>query len=162
MLAAALPAVPLLDQRRLVPLEVFDAPHVSRIPLNSSVPRITAVAFLARHTSRIGTCPPYLHTFLWPLSPQTVYQRLQIGGHVPLEGQRIVRIIIEECSSLPEHYPGYRKDLLDLVTDILALERQRAWQNIAIQKKTLDAFDAAAEHFLHKSKATGSASGESQ
>ena len=53
------------------------------------------------------------------------------GDHVPLEGQRIVRIILEECSSLPEHYPGYRKDLLDLVTDILALERQRAWQNIA-------------------------------
>ena len=81
---------------------------------------------------------------------------------MPLEGQRIVRIIIEECSSLPEHYSGYRKDLLDLVTDILALERQHAWQNIEIQKKTLDAFDAAAQRFLRKSKPAQSASGEPQ
>ena len=32
MLAAALPAVPLLDQLRLVSLEAFDAPHVPRVP----------------------------------------------------------------------------------------------------------------------------------
>jgi hypothetical protein len=55
---------------------------------------------------------------------------------------------MEECSNLGEHYPGYRKDVLDVVTDILALERQRAWQNISIQKKIGDKIEAAGEHFV--------------
>ena len=72
---------------------------------------------------------------------------------MPLDGQRVVRILLEECSNLSEQYPGYRKDVLDVVTDILALERQRAWQNISIQKKIVDKIEAAGNHFARRKPA---------
>ena len=75
MLAAALPAIPLLDQLRLVSFEAFDAPHVPRIPLTPRILRIAAVALLARHSSCIGTCPSYLHTFSWIFSPRHANRR---------------------------------------------------------------------------------------
>lgn len=72
---------------------------------------------------------------------------------MPLDGQRVVRIIVEECSNLSEQYPGYRKDVLDVVTDILALERQSAWQNISIQKRIGDKIEAAGAHFMRRKPA---------
>ena len=75
LLAAALPPVPLLDQLRLVPFQAFDAPHVARVPLRPRGLRIAAVALLARHTSRIGTCSPYLHTFSWIFRPGPANRR---------------------------------------------------------------------------------------
>ena len=38
--------------------------------------RTTTVALLARHASRIGTCPSYLHTFSWIFSPRPGNRRL--------------------------------------------------------------------------------------
>ena len=71
VLAAALPAVPILDQLRLVPFEAFDAPHVPRVPLTPGSLRIAAVArLLARHASCIGTSPPQLHTISSIFSPR--------------------------------------------------------------------------------------------
>ena len=75
MLAAALPAISILDQLRLVSLEAFDAPHVPRVPLRPRILRVATVALLARHTSRIGTCPSYLHTFSWVFSPRPANRR---------------------------------------------------------------------------------------
>ena len=77
---------------------------------------------------------------------------------MPLDGQRVVRILMEESSRLPEQYRGYRKDMLDLLTDILALERQHLWQDIRIQKQIVDRIEAAGEFLRRKQKpATGRA-----
>ena len=75
MLATALPVIPILDQLRLVSFEAFDAPHVPRVPLTSRSARIVAVVLLARHTSRIGTRPPHLHTISWIFSPRPANRR---------------------------------------------------------------------------------------
>ena len=72
---------------------------------------------------------------------------------MPLDGQRVVQIIMEECAKLPEPYSGYRKDVRDVITDILALERQHGWQSIPIQKRIIDKFDAAGELLLRKQAA---------
>ena len=69
---------------------------------------------------------------------------------------------MEECSRLPELYGGYREDVLDLLTDILALERQRVWQNISIQKKIVDKIEAAGEHLRRKQKLASSKDGATQ
>ena len=75
MLATALPVIPILDQLRLVSFEAFDAPHVPRVPLTPRSARVVAVVLLARHTSRIGTRPPHLHTFSWIFSPRPANRR---------------------------------------------------------------------------------------
>ena len=75
MLAAALPVIPLLDQLRLVLFEAFDAPHVLWIPLRPRTLRTVVVIALARHTSRIGTSPPYLHTISWIFSARPANRR---------------------------------------------------------------------------------------
>ena len=68
-------SIPLLDQLRLLSFEAFDAPHVPRVPLTRRSVRIVAVVLLARHTSRIGTRPPHLHTFSWIFSPRPANRR---------------------------------------------------------------------------------------
>ena len=68
-------AAPILDQLRLVSFEAFDAPHVPRVPLTPRSARVVAVVLLARHTSRIGTRPPHLHTFSWIFSPRPANRR---------------------------------------------------------------------------------------
>ena len=79
---------------------------------------------------------------------------------MPLDGNRVVQIIMEECAKLPEQYPGYHKDVRDVITDVLALERQHGWQNIPIQKRIADKLDAAGEVLLRKRRAKGVGLGE--
>lgn len=69
---------------------------------------------------------------------------------------------MEECAQLSEPYTGYRKDVRDLITDILALERQHGWQNIPIQKRIIDKFDAAGQLLLRKQVAKDSGSGDNR
>ena len=49
--------------------------HVPRVSLRPRTLRTAAVIALARHTSRIGTRPPYLHTFSWIFSPRPANRR---------------------------------------------------------------------------------------
>ena len=84
MLATALPVIPILDQLRLVSFEAFDAPHVPRVPLTPRSARIVAVVLLARHTSRIGTRPPHLHTISWIFSPRPANRRQEFVDCVPV------------------------------------------------------------------------------
>ena len=64
---------------------------------------------------------------------------------MPLNGQKITRIIIDECEVIEERYEGYKDDLLELVTDIIAAERDHRVQGTNIQQKITDSCYAAAD-----------------
>ena len=81
---------------------------------------------------------------------------------MPLDGQRVVRILMEECSRLPERYAGYRGDVFELLTDILALERQQAWPQTEIQRQIIDKIEAAGAHLRRKQKLVDGRPGETE
>ncbi|MCY4555156.1 MAG: hypothetical protein OXF79_01935 [Chloroflexi bacterium] len=81
---------------------------------------------------------------------------------MPLNDRRIIRIIMEECSELEERCEGYTNEIVEVVAEILAREREHRVSATSIQKKVNDQCDAAGQ-FLAKerSKAKQSASASS-
>jgi hypothetical protein len=45
---------------------------------------------------------------------------------VAYNDQKIVNILLKQCESLEERCPGYRKEMLSLVAEVLNLEREHA------------------------------------
>ena len=69
---------------------------------------------------------------------------------MPLNEQKILRIIFNECESIEERYDGYRDDLVILIADIITDERQHRVQGTNIQQKINDKCNAAGDYLARK------------
>ena len=70
---------------------------------------------------------------------------------MPLNDRKILNIILNECKSIEERCDGYMEELLEVITEIIAVERQHRVQGTHIQKKINDKCNAAAD-FLAKNR----------
>ena len=69
---------------------------------------------------------------------------------MPLNDRKIISIILEQCSGLEERYGGYRRELVDLISDIFQLERSHRVKATNIQKKINQKFSAAARFLAQR------------
>ena len=70
---------------------------------------------------------------------------------MPLNELKIITIILDECESIEERCNGYREELVETITEILALERQHRVQPTNIQQKVSDKCNAAG-NFLARTR----------
>lgn len=61
---------------------------------------------------------------------------------MPLTGKKIISILLEEAEKVDERCRGYRKEIVELMADIVDLERQHRVQGINIQQKIGDKCNA--------------------
>ena len=70
---------------------------------------------------------------------------------MPLNELKTITIIFDECESIEDRCDGYREELVETITEILALERQHLVQGTNIQQKISDKCNAAGD-FLTKNR----------
>ena len=70
---------------------------------------------------------------------------------MPLNDRKIITIILDECESIQERCDGYREELVETITEIIALERQHRVQGTNIQQKINDKCNAAG-NFLARTR----------
>ena len=70
---------------------------------------------------------------------------------MPLNDRKIITIILDECESIQERCGGYREELIETITEIIALERQHRVQGTNIQQKINDKCSAAG-NFLARTR----------
>ena len=63
---------------------------------------------------------------------------------MPLNDRKIISIILEQCAEIEERCDGYSEEILEVVTDILELERGHRVSATNIQKKINDKCNAVA------------------
>ena len=63
---------------------------------------------------------------------------------MPLNDRKIISIILEQCAEIEERCDGYSEEILEVVTDILELERGHRVSATKIQKKINDKCNAVA------------------
>jgi len=63
---------------------------------------------------------------------------------MPLNDKKIISIILEQCSEIDERCEGYRKEMIEVISDILECERNHRVSATNIQKKINDKFNASA------------------
>jgi len=68
--------------------------------------------------------------------------------------KKIVRTIIKECQGLEDRCPGYRSAILELITDILSIERRHQVSATRVQQKVNDKFKATGQ-WLTKAREEG-------
>lgn len=73
---------------------------------------------------------------------------------MPLTPQRTVSIILEQCGEAEERCPGYRRELVNLIGEILTLERQNRVSRISIQKKINEKFNATGRFLWRRTRDT--------
>jgi hypothetical protein len=62
---------------------------------------------------------------------------------MPLNEKKIISMILEQCQGVEERCEGYRKEILDVVSDILVYERQHRTLGTNIQQKISDKCNVA-------------------
>lgn len=62
---------------------------------------------------------------------------------MPLNDRKIISIILDECNSVDERCKGYRKELVQVISDIITAERQHRVQYTNVQQKINDKCNAA-------------------
>lgn len=70
---------------------------------------------------------------------------------MPLNDRKIIDIILNECNAIDERCKGYRKELVQVISDIITAERQHRIQATNVQQRISDKCNAAA-HFLAESR----------
>lgn len=61
---------------------------------------------------------------------------------MPLPSQRVLRIILEECGSCDERFPGYQQELIETLSEIIQLERDHRVQGMNIRQRIADKIGA--------------------
>jgi len=64
---------------------------------------------------------------------------------MPLNEKKIIAMILAQCDHIEERCPGYRKEILEVVSEILLLERQHRTQGTNIQQKIGDRCNVAGQ-----------------
>ena len=63
---------------------------------------------------------------------------------MPLNQQKIIKIILEERESIEERCDGYKEELTEVIAEILQYESAHRVSRMDIQKKINDKFSAVA------------------
>ena len=63
---------------------------------------------------------------------------------MPLNDKKIISIILEQCSRIEERCAGYRKEIIEVISEILEYERSHRISATNIQKKINDKCNATA------------------
>ena len=58
-----------------------------------------------------------------------------------INDRKIVTTILAECATIDQRCPGYREAIVDLIGDILRIERQHKVTATQVRKKVNDAFN---------------------
>jgi hypothetical protein len=61
---------------------------------------------------------------------------------MPLASKRVLNIILEECKTRQERFPGYRDELIQTLSEIIQLERDHRVQGINIRQRIADKIGA--------------------
>ncbi len=61
---------------------------------------------------------------------------------MPLNEKKVINLILDECNNIEERCKGYRKELVNVITEILTAERQHRVQGTNIQQKINDKCNA--------------------
>lgn len=69
---------------------------------------------------------------------------------MPLNDRKIITIILDECESIQERCDGYREELVETITEIIALEREHRIQGTNIQQRISDKCNAAGDFLAKK------------
>jgi hypothetical protein len=69
---------------------------------------------------------------------------------MPLNERKIISIILDECQRIEERCDGYRKELVEVVTDIIIAEQQHHVQGTNIQQKINDKCNATGRFLAEK------------
>ena len=69
---------------------------------------------------------------------------------MPLNDRKIISIILEQCAEIEERCDGYSEEILEVVTDILELERGHRVSATDIQKKINDKCSAVARFLAER------------
>lgn len=64
---------------------------------------------------------------------------------MPLNERKIISIILEECKKVPQRSNGYRRVIIDTLSDIIQAERQHRVQGTNIQQRINDKCRAAGQ-----------------
>lgn len=75
---------------------------------------------------------------------------------MPLNERKIISIILEHCKELPERCGGYRKAIIETITDIIQAERLHRVQGTNIQQRVNDKCNATAQYLVSQQKSTRS------
>lgn len=75
---------------------------------------------------------------------------------MPLNDRKIISIILEQGAEIEERCKGYRKEIIDVISEILESERRHRVSATNIQKKVNEKCNAAAHFFVRqRSEETG-------
>ena len=69
---------------------------------------------------------------------------------MPLNEQKIIKIILEECKSIEERCDGYQEVLVEAISEIITAERQHRVQGTNIQQKINDKCNATGQFLAEK------------
>ena len=69
---------------------------------------------------------------------------------MPLNDRKIITIILDECQSIQERCDGYREELVETITEIMALETEHRIQGTNIQQRISDKCTAAGDFLAKK------------
>ncbi len=69
---------------------------------------------------------------------------------MPLNDKKIISIILEQGQGVPERCQGYREEIIEVISEIIAYERSHRVEATNIQKKINDKCDAAARFLTEK------------
>lgn len=78
---------------------------------------------------------------------------------MPLNERKIINILLDECKTLEERCAGYRKELIEVIADIITVERQHRVQGTNIQQRISDKCNATGR-FLAGKRGEAQAAGE--
>ena len=62
---------------------------------------------------------------------------------MPLNDRKIINIILDECNAIDERCKGYRKELVQVISDIITAERQHRVQGTNVQQRISDKCNSA-------------------
>lgn len=75
---------------------------------------------------------------------------------MPLNEMKVLSILLEECKTIEERCQGYKEEIVEGVTDIIAAERQHRVERTRIQQKINDRLHAAGDFLAENRNGTES------
>ena len=69
---------------------------------------------------------------------------------MPIYGQKIINIILDECKPIEERCDGYKEELVEVITEIITAEREHRVQGTYIQQKINDKCNAAGDFLAER------------
>lgn len=79
---------------------------------------------------------------------------------MPLNEGKVISIILEECKKIEERCKGYSEELVEVLTDIIAAERQHRVQGTNIQQKINDMCNASGRFLFERRGQTTRSDGD--